>query len=310
MTPINRLACCAATAAVLLVAGDRAPAYAVEAPTCRTLEQRFESLKADITVVQLNVMLFPVADSGCVALARRLASAGASLDTRDRLGNMALARAARAGQLALVDMFLAQGAAIDARNLAGSTALYLSAENERHATVNALLMKGADPNLAGRSGVTPLAAASFKGNDRIVEYLLARNADPNIVDATGKAAMTYAAARGFAGIVRRLLDAGVDAKRSYGNELTALMWVAGHEDGVGARAAIEVADLLLDHGAPIDAADNRGRTALMIAAELGHSEIVERLVRRGADRNMRDKSGKRAIDFAANDSVRAVLAPN
>jgi uncharacterized protein len=46
------------------------------------------------------------------------------------------------------------------------------------------------------------------------------------VDSTGKAAITYAAARGFALIVRRLLDAGVDAKRAYGNDLTALMWAS------------------------------------------------------------------------------------
>ena len=52
--------------------------------------------------------------------------------------------------------------------------------------------------------------------------------------------------------MRRLLDAGVDAKRAYGNDLTALMWAAGHEDGVGAGAALEVVALLLDAGAPID----------------------------------------------------------
>ncbi len=47
-------------------------------------------------------------------------------------------------------------------------------------------------------------------------------------------------------------------------------------------------------GAPVDAIDNRGRTALMIAAELGRAEIVEALLARGADRTITDKSGKRA----------------
>jgi ankyrin repeat protein len=128
------------------------------------------------------------------------------------------------------------------------------------------------------------------------------------VDATGKAAMTYAAARGFVEIVRRLLDAGVDPKGRYGNGLTALMWAAGHEDGVGAGAAESVVDLLLGRGAPVDAADDRGRTALMTAAELGHAEVVEMLIGRGADRTVRDKSGKTALDLAANESVRRALA--
>ena len=56
-------------------------------------------------------------------------------------------------------------------------------------------------------------------------------------DTTGKTAIAYAAARGFDDIVRRLLDAGVDARERDGNDLTALMWAAGHEDGVGAGAA-------------------------------------------------------------------------
>ena len=162
----------------------------------------------------------------------------------------------------------------------------------------ALLAKGADPNLTGRSDVSPLAAAAFRGNDRIVELLLSRGADPDHVDATGKTPLIYAAARGFALVVRRLLDAGADAKARYGNDLTVLMWAAGHEDGVGAAAAIAVVALLIAHGAAIDAADNRGRTALMIAAERGDAAVVETLIMHGADRARRDKAGKTVCDLA------------
>ena len=153
----------------------------------------------------------------------------------------------------------------------------------------------------------PLAAA-YKGNDRIVEQLLAGGADPKIVDQTGKAAITYAAARGFADVVRRLLDAGVAADARYGNDLTALMWAAGRDEGVGSRAADAVIGLLLDRGAPIEAADNRGRTALMIAAGQGDAAVVELLLKRGADRALRDRQGKTALDLTVNDAVRARLA--
>jgi ankyrin repeat protein len=70
---------------------------------------------------------------------------------------------------------------------------------------------------------------------------------------------------------------------------------------------LDVVTLLLDAGAPIDAVDNRGRTALMIAAELGRGPIVEALLGRGADRSIADRSGKRALDLAANASVRERL---
>ena len=285
------------------------PAAAAEAD-CRELEQSYNSAKTGISSIQLNATLFASAAKDCGALARRLIEAGASLQARDHAGAMPLAHAARGGHAALVARFLAEGAAIDARDLSGATALYAAAEAERPATVAALLANGADPNLTGRSSVSPLAAAAFRGNDRIVELLLSRGADPDHVDATGKTPVIYAAARGFAPIVRRLLDAGADAKARYGNDLTALMWAAGHEDGVGTAAAVAVVELLIARGAAVDAADNRGRTALMIAAERGDADAVEILLMRGADRTLRDRAGKTACDLAANNSAREKLAPS
>jgi ankyrin repeat protein len=170
-----------------------------------------------------------------------------------------------------------------------------------------LLAKGADPDIPGRSGATPLTAAALKGNDRIVEQLLSQGADPNVVDANGRAAISYAAARGFFEVVRRLLDAGVDADAGCGHGLTPLMWAAGHGDDVGVRSAESVVGLLLDRGARLDRADDRGRTALMMAAELGHVELVEILAGRGADPTARGKDGKGALDLAANDGVRQIL---
>jgi len=275
---------------------------------CRPLEQNYAQAKAGITSIQLNALLFASAAKDCGAQARRLVAAGASLQARDRAGAMPLAHAARGGHVALTERFIADGAPIDARDLNGATALYAAAEAERPATVAALLSRGADPNLAGRSGVSPLAAAAFRGNDRIVEQLLARGADPDHVDATGKPPIVYAAARGFQLVVRRLLDAGVDPKARYGNDLTALMWAAGHEDGVGATAAVAVVEILIERGAAIDAADNRGRTALMIAAERGDAVVVETLVMRGADCDLRDKTGKTARDLAGSAAVREKLA--
>ena len=38
-------------------------------------------------------------------------------------------------------------------------------------------------------------------------------------------------------------------------------------------------------------------------AELGHAEMVEMLIKRGADQSVRDKGGKTALDLAANDNV-------
>jgi ankyrin repeat protein len=295
------VACSLATAAVR--AED-----AVPSPACREIARRVDLIDAEAGALERNAALFAAADAGCGPLAHRLLDSGASLAARDRLGAMPLAHAARAGHAPLVELFLAQGAAIDARNLAGATALYAAAESDRAAVVALLLAKGADANLPGRADVSPLAAAAYNGNDRIIAALLAQGARPDTTDTTGKAPIVYAAARGFTAVVRRLLAAGVDAKRAYGNDLTALMWAAGYEPGFGERDAADVAALLIDAGALIDAADNRGRTALMIAAEGGHAAVVEALLARGADRTVRDRTGLRALDLAANAEVRAALS--
>ena len=197
---------------------------------------------------------------------------------------------------------------IDARNLAGSTALYAAAENGRSDAVDLLLRKGADPNLPGRSAVTPLAAAAYKGNEAVVALLLAHRADPTLMDSTGKGAIIYAAARGFPAIVRRLLDAGVAPDARYGNDLTALMWAAGHEEGVDARAA----EAVIAGVARPWRADRRHRQSRSHRVDdCGRARRCGRvgvLLERGADRVWRDKQGKTAFDLAASAPIRARLS--
>ena len=83
------------------------------------------------------------------------------------------------------------------------------------------------------------------------------------------------------------------------------MWAAGHDEGVGTASVGRVVDLLLAHGAMLDDADNRGRTALMIAAAARRRRRGRSPAHRGADRALKDKAGKTALDLAANAEVRA-----
>jgi uncharacterized protein len=293
--------------ATLLCAMSATPAIAQSLTSCGDIERSYDEVKADAVSLQINTALFAAADSGCEQLARALIAAGASVKALDARGATPLGHAARAGRTALVQLFLADGAEINERNVDGGTALLAAAQRNRLAVVALLLAKGADPNLAGRSGVTPLMAAAYKGNDRIVADLLAHRANPKARDRTDKSAMTYAAARGFDAVVRRLLGAGIDARERYGNDLTALMWAAGHGESVDSAAAEHTIDVLLAHGAAIDGVENRGRTALMIAAEVGDPGVVAFLIDRGADRARKDKQGKTALDLAASNQVRQIL---
>ena len=66
---------------------------------------------------------------------------------------------------------------------------------------------------------------------------------------------------------------------------------------------------MLDAGAHIEDRDDRGRTALMIAAEGGHTEIANLLLAHGADPSLKDKAGKRAADLTVLSALRERLTP-
>jgi len=280
------------------------------ARVCQEQEQRYEQIKSSADTLEINAALAATADKGCVDLARRLLDDGASLASRDRQGATPLTHAARSRHADIVALFLARGASVDARDLDGSTALFTAAEQDSAPIVQLLIAHGSDVNLPGRSGLTPIEAASYMGNESVVRLLLEKGADAEKSDATGKTPICYAAGRGYANVVRVLLDHSLDVNKHYGNDLTALMWAAGHQDGAGSSNVSDVIDLLIARGARLNDQDNRGRTALMIGASLGHVSAVDALLAHGADRAVHDKTGKTAADLAVTDDLRKKLALN
>jgi ankyrin repeat protein len=51
---------------------------------------------------------------------------------------------------------------------------------------------------------------------------------------------------------------------------------------------VELAQVLLEHGAEIDALDNEGKTSICLASEIGHVELVQFLLKQGADAEAQD----------------------
>lgn len=103
-----------------------------------------------------------------------------------------------------------------------------------------------------------LIAATKRGDLAAVEALLAAGADPDSPDSVRNTALIFAARDGQIEIARRLLDAGASVN-----------WV-----------------------------DDEAVTALILAAFKGHAALAELLLARGADPAIRDRWGRRAIDYA------------
>ena len=263
--------------------------------------------------LQVNNLLFEASRKGCVGALDALFKAGASRLARDRGGNTALSIAAKMGRLPVVKALLdsaapGDAAQLDRANVEGATPLIQAALANRGEVARRLIIAGAQVDAADKQGETALSAAAFNANVELASLLLARKARPDTVDATGKGVILYAAARGSAPIVEMLLDAGIDPNARYRADLTALMWAAGHPDNTPVDAALRTVKLLLSRGAKVDLIDDRGRDALMIAAGLEHGAIAQALLDAGADRTLRDKTGKSAIDLASTPEVKAIIA--
>ena len=66
-------------------------------------------------------------------------------------------------------------------------------------------------------------------------------------------------------------------------------------------------NLLLQAGATVDAVDNDGWTALHLAANEGKIQVVEALLNAGADKAVKKKNGKTALDEAQRKNHPAIV---
>ena len=170
---------------------------------------------------------------------------------------------------------------------------------DRGKNVAILIAAGAEINVRNNKGLTPLAAAAFNGDEDSFALLLNEGAKPDVMDNSQKSAIVYAAAKGFIGIVRTLLSVGIDVNQRYGNELTVLMWAAGYSNDVPPSDAAQMIRLLLQHEAELNLQDNRGWSAMMTAANMGHSEVVQILIEAGANVHLVARDGQTAANLAS-----------
>ncbi len=99
-------------------------------------------------------------------------------------------------------------------------------------------------------------------------------------------ALSKAAELGRPDMVRELLKAGADA--DFGG-LHVPLCAAAQAD------SMEIVEMLLKAGAKVDAQEEGGESALMLAAARGDLKLVKRLLKAGANPKLQDEDGKTAI---------------
>ena len=199
-----------------------------------------------------------------------------------------LMKAAEFGCLDVASILLEHGA--DVNLTKPSPALVIAARKEKEVMARFLLDHGANPDLSGEYGGTALVEAASIPNDPIVELLLGRKASIDAPDRKGFTAVMGAAAEAHLATVNLLLSKGANPNLSNANGETALMLTTKNTAIVRA---------LLEHGADPKATDHKGRNALMRAANSEASpDAIELLLSRGAPVNARDQLGMTALDYA------------
>jgi hypothetical protein len=100
--------------------------------------------------------------------------------------------------------------------------------------------------------------------------------------------------------VKRLLKRGVDVNARQEQGATALLLAVSN----GHR---DVVELLVEAGVDVDAQDGMGRSAIGFASATGQTEIVKLLIGAGADVNARDARGRTALMLASAQGTAEIV---
>jgi len=155
--------------------------------------------------------------------------------------------------------------------------------------VVALIDRGFDANARDENG-QPAIIRALRAESDDVALALAKDPrlDPEVRNGANETALMWAAMRGHVEACEALIARGAAVNRPG--------WTPLHYAASGNQLA--TMRLLLSHDAIVDARSPTGRTPLMQAARYGSEDLVEMLLRSGADLRATDRDGSTAADAA------------
>eukprot|EP00004_Rigifila_ramosa_P004554 TRINITY_DN15050_c0_g1_i1.p1 TRINITY_DN15050_c0_g1~~TRINITY_DN15050_c0_g1_i1.p1 ORF type:complete len:530 (-),score=41.76 TRINITY_DN15050_c0_g1_i1:40-1629(-) len=184
---------------------------------------------------------------------------GGNPNIQDANGDTPLHIYLRAGRTDL-KAFLEKGADLNIFNNKRQTPLMMCSDS---LTMTLLLEKGADAKAATTMGVTMLHVAAGVGDFRAVLALLKHGAEVNLRDELGMCPLDYACWK---------------HSESHVPEL-------------------ETAEILLQHGANVNAQGKHGRTALILCLTHENTRFLTLLLSHGADPNLSDSLGNTPLHY-------------
>ncbi|KAI1379057.1 hypothetical protein F4677DRAFT_410423 [Hypoxylon crocopeplum] len=222
-----------------------------------------------------------------------------------------LQKVAARGKLSIARLLLDHGADVNPRRETEIPALVKAAEGGHADIVAELLKCGADPNGRNRSGQTALFSACLKGFNKVVETLLEGHANVEAQDKEGRSPLLFLASekpgkgKWTIATLKLLLDHGANLEVKDQIGRTPLLWAATNGN-------VGLARILLENHANVAATNNRGRTALHLAAESNHKEhhvdMVKLLLSYGANSCAISDGGWTPLHNAAQSGYGPIVA--
>src|ERR1700691_3141312 len=245
--------------------------------------------------------------------------------------------AIRDGNVPMTRLLLDRGADLGQSSGNHTSPLVIALLNGQVAMATELLNRGADPNAADDYHRAALFAAidlrNFNhekygdlptdGRDPLdlIKALLKKGANPNLktdtvpvhglmqfdaswVNFDGETPFVRAALSGDIEVMRLLLESGADPNIATVQSTTALMAAGGinwspRQTYTRSEADyVEAVKLCLERGAPVNASNSLGLTAMHGAAHRGWTSIMQILVDHGAILDAKDKEGRTPMVFA------------
>lgn len=162
--------------------------------------------------------------------------------------------------------------------------------------VNECICRGIDVNVKNENGSTPLICASINGHRNVVEALIKSGGEINIKNIYGETALFYASVGEYRDVVELLLENGasVESKEIENYSLLTCMCASDSK---------EIVDLFIENGADINLTTS-GITDLMYACMRNDVNVVEALLKYGADPNIEDDCGQTALHMACSNGNR------
>ncbi|KAK2757302.1 hypothetical protein FQN54_004816 [Arachnomyces sp. PD_36] len=258
---------------------------------------------------------------GWPKIIRLLLHYGADINAQEHILGTPIEAASSAGFVDVIHLLLDHGADVNSQSSEGKygNALQAASAKCHQEVVQLLLDRGADVHVVNTKSKygTVLQAAAASGSAKIVQILLEHGSNVDIEDQKSRfgTALRAASGNGHYKVVEMLLDhgAGVNVKSdrfpkgnalhtaSYGGfaDVARLLIARGADlnaEGYGNGCPLQVAasegnenmvQLLLDHGAGVDAVDSGGpnENALHHATSKNNEKLVKLLLDHGADPN-------------------------